>query len=89
MSKYTIEEHLSDLENSIINAKSSGLKLDAIIIGTHCCPECDKIDKLTLPLDTIIKEPILPYSLCTRKPFCICCYGFIPLRDDNNKQITQ
>jgi hypothetical protein len=84
---YTVEMHLANLKRDIEQAKNSGLKLNATIIGSKCCSECDKIDGSKFPFEQILQKPILPYHKCLRKPFCICCYGFEPLRDENQKLI--
>jgi len=79
--KYTIEMHLANLKRDIDQAKKTELKLNAVIIGSKCCSECDKIDGLKLPFEEILQNPILPYHKCLREPFCICCYAFETLRD--------
>ncbi len=86
---YTLSEHLSNLNKSIQNASSTNLKMNAVIIGSKCCEECDKINELKIPFEEVLENPILPYKKCTRKAFCICCYGFEYLRDENGVLIEK
>ncbi len=83
MGNFTKELRDFYLKQSIENALKTNLKLTAVIIGTKCCAECDKIIEKRIPLEELVKSPFLPYKKCTRKPFCICCYGFDPDRDEN------
>ena len=69
MSKYTIDQHLKNLERDINNAKGLSFKMDVIIIGKHCCTECDKIDQKLYHFEDVLKEPVLPYHNCIRQPF--------------------
>lgn len=87
MGNYTLEMHLSDLKRDIEQAKNSGLKMNAVILGSKCCSGCDEIDGLKFPFEQILRNPVLPYHKCLRQPFCICCYGFHPLRDENHRLI--
>ncbi len=89
MSNFTLEECNKLRNQSIDNAKATGLKLTAFIIGTQCCAECDKINEKRIQMEELLKAPILPYSKCTRKPFCICCYGFEPMRDEKGVLIEK
>lgn len=84
MSEYTKQMHLANLQRDIEQAKKLGLKLNVFIIGNKCCAECDKINETKMPFENVLANPILPYIKCSRNPFCICCYGFEPLRDENN-----
>ncbi len=89
MGSYTKSEHIKDLNRSIKQAKKIGLKMDVSIIGNYCCSECDKIDKTTFPFENLLQNSVLPHINCTRKPFCICCYGFHPLRDERGRLIQK
>lgn len=89
MGTYTLEMHLENLKRNIDQAKDSGLKLNVFIIGTKCCSECDKVNGLTFPFEELLQKPFLPFDKCLRKPFCICCYGFQALRDENGTLIEK
>ena len=86
---YTKRQHAASLKLSIKQAKKSGLKLNALIIANGCCIECDKIDNLTFPFVELNNKPVIPFDKCIRKPFCICCYGFSPVRDENGRLISE
>ncbi|MEJ7822054.1 MAG: hypothetical protein WKF85_07010 [Chitinophagaceae bacterium] len=87
MASYTKKMHLANLKRDMDNAKSTGLKLNVSFIVSHCCAECDKLQELKIPIEELLKNPILPYRECIRKPFCICCYGFEPVSDENNRLV--
>ena len=44
MANYTLEMHLANLKRDIDQAKNTRLKLNAFIIGSKCCIECDKLN---------------------------------------------
>lgn len=75
------------IKRDLQQAKTLGFKVNAELIATHCCAECDKVDGQTLPLEQVLKENPLPVASCTRKGGCICCYGFVPIRDDSGRLI--
>jgi len=77
--------HYCDLKT----AGDENYKVNAQIIGTKCCPECDEIDGLVIPLDEAINKQILPFKGCTRKNGCICCYGFPYERDLENNLVRK
>lgn len=87
MGNFTKEERDFYLRRSIESALKTNLKLTAVIIGTKCCKECDKINEKRIPLEELVKSPFLPYNKCIRKPFCICCYGFDVDRDESGNVI--
>jgi hypothetical protein len=87
MANYTLAEHLKNLEQSIEQAKITGLKLNVVLIASKCCSECDKINEQKIPFEEVLKNPAFPYKNCIRKPFCFCCYGFEPVRDGNGRLI--
>lgn len=89
MGNYTLEIHLANLKRDIDQAKNTGLKLHAFIIGGNCCSACDELHGLRFPFEQILKNPILPYHKCLRQPFCICCYGFEGIRDKNGRLIKK
>lgn len=69
------------------NAASTGLKVEAGIIGGNRCPEAEKINGKRFPLSVMLESSLLPYDKCTRDGGCICCYGFHTLRDSNDRLI--
>jgi len=81
---YTKRQHNTLLKQSLKKASLLKIKMDVVIIGTKCCSECDKIDGKIFPLEKEFEKPFLPYCGCTRKPFCICCYGFQVVRDSTD-----
>ncbi len=62
---------------------------EVTFIATKCCPECEKNNELTMPIEeAIIKQP-LPNPKCTRATGCVCCYGFRGKRDINGRLIRK
>lgn len=81
------KQHLAFIKRDIKKAKRTNLLLNAFLITNGCCEECDKIKGTRMPLHEAIKKKPLPYNKCTRKPSCICCYGFEAIRDENGRLI--
>jgi len=50
--------------------------------------ECERISDEIYPLSELLKFSILTFDNCKRIGGCICCYAFIPLRDNNGKLIN-
>lgn len=81
------EQHLAFIKRDINQAKSAHLLMNAILITNGCCEECNKINGKIIPLQQAIKDKPLPYYKCSREPSCICCYGFISVKDENGRLI--
>lgn len=81
-------KHIALIKASMKNAKKSCLKLNVVVIGNSCCEECDKIDNQIFSFEDAEKMPPIPNPLCVRPSGCNCAIGFIPLRDSNEKLIT-
>lgn len=86
---FTEEQRDAALKRDIEHAQNSKIKLNAIIIATGCCDECMKLDGKEFSLEQVINENILPQKNCTRFNFCICCYGFKSVRDENGLPIRK
>lgn len=68
-------------------AALGGLKMNVVIIGGNLCQESMEINGKTFPLEVMLKCSILPYDKCEKIGGCNCTYGFIPLRDENDRLI--
>ncbi len=81
------KQHLAFIKRGINQAEETGLLMDVILITKGCCEQCDKINETRMSLQEVIKSKPLPYYKCIRKPSCICCYGFEPVRDKKGNLI--
>ena len=70
-----------DLTKTLYDASVGVLKLNVEILSDKCCSECEKINGVTIPLETAVLLEPLPFHRCTREYGCNCCYLFHPIRD--------
>ena len=80
---FTKEQMLKSLKRDIDQAVGTGLKMTVTILGGNRCPQANKINGMELTMEEVLQNTILPYKNCTRDTFCICCYLFHCVRDEN------
>lgn len=74
----------------LVPANLSEYRMNAEYICTKCCPECETLDGLLIPLEEEINNMQLPNVNCTRKGGCVCMYTTKPIRDKiTNKLILK
>lgn len=83
---YSKKRYKAKLLAQLKKANEYDFLVNVEFITTHCCPVCDKLKDVIMPLEQALNEQLLPPPDCTR-PYggCICCYGFIGIRDDNGR----
>lgn len=83
--------HLQKLINycDLKKEEFSEFEVRVVFIANKCCSECDKIDRMKIPLAEALKKQPLPNPNCTREKGCFCCYGFEGLRDNNGRLIIK
>jgi hypothetical protein len=77
------------LHCDLVQANSSDYRVLAMIIGSKCCPECDMIDGMAIPIEEALLQQPLPHPICEKETGCVCCYVFVGERDMDNNLIMK
>lgn len=78
--------HDSKLQD-FVNSVSNEMNWDVKIISSPKFPECYEDNQKKMPVEEMVKNPILPHNINNSKFGCMCVYAFEAHRDENGKLI--